>query len=63
MVEEIYIVVRVGDSTRVLFKEDFIHGNEFTTQNEIIEVLNLICWDKDFSVDLCTRIKPKEKEK
>lgn len=47
-----YIVVRIKDYVRVIFKDEFIDSNEFRTQNEIIEVLKLLHNEKDFSVEL-----------
>ena len=47
-----YIVVRIKDYVRIIFKDEFIDGNEFRTQNEIIEVLKLLHNEKDFSVEL-----------
>lgn len=52
---EKYIIVRVEDKIRVIFKEDFIDNNEFKTQNELIECLSLIYNKEDFEVHLCFR--------
>lgn len=51
---ENYIIVRVKDTIRVIFKENFI-GGEFRTLNAIIEVLQLIYNKEDFEVLLCNR--------
>lgn len=47
-----YIVVRIKDNVRVIFKDEFIDNNQFRTQNEIIEVLKLLYNEKDFNVEL-----------
>lgn len=54
-----YIVVRIKDNVKVIFEDEFINGNQFTTQNEIIEVLKLLLDKKDFSVDLYSKILDK----
>lgn len=50
-----FIVVRIKDNVRIIFEDEFINNNQFTTQNEIIEVLDLLYDKKDFSVDLFTK--------
>lgn len=48
-----YIVIRLKNEVKVLFEDEFIDGNEFKTQNEIIEVFKLMFNEKDFEVELC----------
>lgn len=47
-----YIVVRIGTDVKVIFEDEFINGNEYRTQNEIIEVLKLLYNESYFDVTL-----------
>ena len=47
-----YIVVRIKDQVKVLFEDEFIHGNKFRTQNLMIECLERLYDRKDFDVEL-----------
>ena len=47
-----YIVVRIKENVKVIFEDEFINGNEFRTQNELIECLSLLYDRRDFEVDL-----------
>lgn len=51
-----YIVVIIPKFNfyQILFEEDFLDGNEFRTQNTIIEVLDLMGIPRDsYTCDLC----------
>ena len=46
------IVVRIKEQITVIFEDEFINGNEYRTQNELIECLSLLYNRKDFDVEL-----------
>lgn len=53
-----YIVVIIPkyDFYKIIFEDEFIDGNEFRTQNLIIEVLQVLGLDrKEFTCDLWTK--------
>lgn len=51
-----YIVIRIKDEVKVIFEDEFINNNQFTTQNELIEALKVIYNEKDFSVELYSKL-------
>lgn len=61
-----YIVVRIKTRVKVIFEDEFIDGNPFKTQNEMIAVLSLLYEKEDFNVDYIThytadyKLNPKE---
>lgn len=48
-----FILVRIKKEVSIIFEDKFINDNEFTTENEIIEVLSLLV--DDFDVSLCSK--------
>ena len=50
-----YIVVRLKKDVRVIFEDEFFDGNEFRTQNLLIETLGLLFNVEDFDVTLHCR--------
>ena len=47
-----YIVVRLKKDVRVIFEDEFFDGNEFKTQNLLIQTLKLLFEREDFDVTL-----------
>lgn len=45
-----YIIVRIKKEIIIVFEDKFINDNEFTTENEINEVLSLLVDDFDVSL-------------
>ena len=50
-----YIVVRLKKDVRVIFEDEFFDGNEFRTQNLLIQTLELLFGREDFDVRLYCR--------
>lgn len=48
-----FIIVRIKKEVSIIFEDTFINDNEFTTENEIREVLSLLV--DDFDVSLCSK--------
>lgn len=50
----IIVIIPRYDFYTILFEDDFISNNEFRTQNQIIEVLKILGFERDeFICDLC----------
>ena len=50
-----YIVVRLKKDVRVIFEDEFFDGNEFRTQNLLIQTWELLFEREDFDVTLHCR--------
>ena len=48
----IVIIIPKFNFYKIIFEEDFIDNNEFTTQNTIIEILKLLGIE-NYTCDLC----------
>ena len=54
----IIVIIPRYDFYNILFENDFIDSNEFKTQNQIIEVLEILGFKREeFICDLCYRSK------
>lgn len=51
----IVVIIHKINYYSIIWEDSFINGNEFRTQNNIIETLNLLGLeqDKDYICDLC----------
>ena len=51
----IVVIIHKVNYYNIIWEDNFINGNEFRTQNIIIETLNLLGLrqDKDYICDLC----------
>ena len=53
-VKYVVVIIPKFNFYQIIFEKDFIGGNEFRTQNTIIETLELLGLErKDFTCDLC----------
>lgn len=52
----IIVIIPKFDYYTILFENDFIDNNEFRTQNQIIELLKILGFEREeFICDLCYR--------